>query len=116
MQQLALRNVEEMDLAPCAKFPGTRAIVFSLFASPETKVEYHVDSQDQSPARHVPLQGFKGPVPSIVLWIFCILPKETDVPFIDSQSKCGVLLFERSSQGRLAGTGKPDHQMESRQV
>jgi hypothetical protein len=91
-----------MYLATCAKLPGTRAIVFSLFASPKTEIQYHVYSQGQSPARNVPLQGFNEPVPAIVLWIFCILTKETYVPLIECQSKCRVLTLERPSQGCLA--------------
>jgi hypothetical protein len=85
-----------MYLATCAKLPGTRAIVFSLFASPKTEIQYHVYSQGQSPARNVPLQGFNEPVPAIVL------TKETYVPLIDCQSKCRVLMLERPSQGCLA--------------
>jgi hypothetical protein len=74
-----------MYLATCAKLPGTRAIVFSLFASPKTEIQYHVYSQGQSPARNVPF-----------------LTKETYVPLIDCQSKCRVLMLERPSQGCLA--------------
>ncbi len=112
-QQLALRNVEEVDLAACAKLPGTRAIVLPLFASPEAEIEHHLHSEGESPARDLPLQRFDEPVPAIVLWLLCILTKETYVPLIGRQPKGRVLALERASQGRLAGTRQPDHQMES---
>src|SRR5262245_23965753 len=96
-----------MDFATRTKLPGARAKILSLFSRPESEIQDHVHSQGQGPARHVPLQSFHQTVPAIVVWIFCVLPEETDVPLIDGQSKCRVFMLSARASVVLPEHGSP---------
>ncbi len=87
-----------MDFATRPKQLRSRAIVFSFFPCPKAKIKYHIGSQHKRPTSQLPKQGFNETMPGVMLWRFCILPEETQLPFIGRESKRRALIFKLSRQ------------------
>ena len=48
----------------------------------------HLSSQHKRSAGHIPKKRFNEAMSGVVLWIFCVLTKEAQVPLIKRQPKC----------------------------
>lgn len=95
-EQFIRWHIEEMHFAPRPKLLRSRAIVFTFFACPKAKIKYHIRSQHKRPTGHLPKQGLNESMPGVMLWLFCILTEETQLPFIGRESKRRALIFKLS--------------------
>src|SRR3954466_10268831 len=55
-------------------------------------------------------------MPGVMFSFFCILTKETHMPFIGCQSECRTLLLKLSREGCFPRKRESNHQMESCQI
>ena len=63
-------------------------VVFAFFACPKAKIEDDIRSQFQRSARDIPEHPLDKTMSGIMFWLFRILTKKANLPFIDGQSKC----------------------------
>lgn len=101
-KQFLLRHIQEVNFATGPELLGPRAIVFSFSTRPKAEIEDHIRSQHERTARHLPKQGFDETMPDVVLGVFCILPEETQLPFIRREAKRRALMFELPRQSRFS--------------
>jgi len=101
-KQFFPRHIQEMNFATRSKLLGSRPVVFSLFPRPKAEIKDHVRSQHKRPTGHLPMQGFDERMPDVMLWVFCILTEESQLPFIRREAKRRALIFKLSRQRRFS--------------